>query len=52
MAYGATAKSDKIFLQQLFEKYSHLGVRNFITYAYNASKKISILMEVAKYKKG
>jgi RNA-directed DNA polymerase len=38
MAYGATAKSNKIFLKQLFEKYSHLGERNFITYAYNASK--------------
>ena len=38
MAYGSTAKSDKIFLQQLFEKYSHLGQRNFISYAYNASK--------------
>ena len=38
MAYGATGKSDKIFLKQLFEKYSHLGERNFITYAYNASK--------------
>ncbi|MBS1730465.1 MAG: group II intron reverse transcriptase domain-containing protein [Bacteroidetes bacterium] len=37
MAYGATAKSDKVFLKQLFEKYSHLGERNFITYAYNAS---------------
>jgi hypothetical protein len=37
MAYGSAGKSNKIFLQQIFERYSHLGERNFITYGYNAS---------------
>lgn len=36
MAYGAKGKSEKIFLKQLFQKYSHIGERNFIKYAYNA----------------
>ena len=39
MAYGASTKSNKIFLQQLFNRYSHFGERNFITYAYKASLK-------------
>lgn len=38
MAYGGTAKSNKVFLKQIFERYSHLGERNFITYGYNASQ--------------
>ena len=38
MAYGTSSSSDKIFLKQIFERYSHLGERNFISYAYNASK--------------
>lgn len=38
MAYSKNSKSHKVFKEQLFERYSHLGKRNFITYAYNASK--------------
>jgi RNA-directed DNA polymerase len=38
MSYGKNAKSDKIFKEQLFHRYSHLGKRNFIKYAYNSSK--------------
>lgn len=39
MAYGSKSSSDKIFKKQMFERYSHFGKRNFITYAQNASKK-------------
>jgi hypothetical protein len=38
MAYSENAKGDRIFLQQLYHRYSHLGQRNFPRYAYNASK--------------
>ena len=37
MAYN-NAKSEKIRKRQLFDRYSHLGRRNFLRYAYNASK--------------
>jgi hypothetical protein len=39
MAYSANSKSNTISKQQIFSRYSHLGKRNFITYALNASKK-------------
>jgi RNA-directed DNA polymerase len=39
MAYSDNGKDSKIWKKQIFEKYSHLGNRNFLTYAYNASKK-------------
>ncbi|GAA4749165.1 reverse transcriptase/maturase family protein [Flavisolibacter ginsenosidimutans] len=39
MSYSAKAKSDKIFKKQIFERYSHLGKRNFLSYAYMASNK-------------
>ena len=40
MAYSKNSKSDStIFKQQIYSRYSHLGKRNFITYATNASKK-------------
>lgn len=39
MAYSPNSKGDTIFKRQLFNKYSHIGKRNFITYALNASKK-------------
>jgi RNA-directed DNA polymerase len=38
MAYSDNSKSNSIWKKQIFEKYSHLGNRNFLTYAYNASK--------------
>lgn len=37
-AYSSSSNSDRILVQQLLEKYSHFGKRNFITYAYNASQ--------------
>ena len=39
MAYGKKGMDNKIWKKQIFERYSHLGKRNFIKYAYNASKK-------------
>ena len=38
MAYSPRAKGHKIFLQQLYHRYSHLGQRNFPRYAYNSAK--------------
>jgi hypothetical protein len=37
MAYGRAELSDKIQLRQILERYSHLGRRNFLTYAYKAA---------------
>jgi hypothetical protein len=37
MAYSKTGKSDRIFKEQLFHRYTHLGKRNFLKYAYNAA---------------
>lgn len=37
MANSPKKKSNKIFRQQLLHKYSHLGQRNFLTYAHNAA---------------
>ena len=39
MAYSPNGKDNKIWKKQLFERYSHHGKRNFLTYAINASKK-------------
>lgn len=39
MAYGSKERSDKIFKEKLFHRYTHLGKRNFLHYVYNASKK-------------
>ena len=38
MAYSGKTSSRKIWTEQLFHRYSHLGKRNFLTYVYNASK--------------
>lgn len=38
MAYSPNGKDNKIWKKQIFERYSHLGERNFLTYASNASK--------------
>lgn len=37
MAYSPNAKSNRIFKRQIFERYTHLGHRNFLSYAYKAS---------------
>lgn len=39
MAYSKNSKSNVINKQQIYHRYSHLGRRNFLQYAYNASKK-------------
>lgn len=39
MAYSDKSPSTFIYKRQIIEKYSHLGKRNFLTYAMNASKK-------------
>jgi len=37
-AYGRNSKGNKIFRKRILARYSHLGKRNFITYAHRASK--------------
>lgn len=39
MSYSKKGKSDKIFKKQLYDRYSHIGKRNFLSYARNAAKK-------------
>ncbi|NBA89084.1 hypothetical protein GVN16_25125 [Emticicia sp. CRIBPO] len=39
MAYN-NKESEKIWKAQLFEKYTHLGKRNFLAYAFKASKEV------------
>jgi len=39
MAYSERGKGDRIFKQQLFHRYTHLGKRNFPNYVYKAAKK-------------
>ena len=39
MAYSKNSKSETIFKQQIYSRYTHLGKQNFLRYAYNASKK-------------
>lgn len=38
MAYSDKSKDDKIWKAQILHRYTHLGKRNFLKYAYNASK--------------
>lgn len=38
MAYSPNGKDDKIWKKQIYERYTHLGNRNFLSYAYNSSK--------------
>jgi hypothetical protein len=40
MSYSSKSKSSFIQKKQLYEKYSHLGKRNFLSYAQDAAKKI------------
>lgn len=39
MSYSNKGKSNKIFKKQLYERYSHIGKRNFLSYARNAAQK-------------
>lgn len=38
MAYSPGGEGDKIYRFQIYERYSHLGTQNFITYAQKAAK--------------
>lgn len=38
MAYGKKSRGEKIYKKQIYQRYSHFGERNFISYAQNASK--------------
>lgn len=38
MAYSDNSRRDKILKKQIFERYSHFGKRNFLSYAINSSK--------------
>lgn len=38
MAYSDNGKDNKIWKNQIYKRYSHLGQKNFLTYAYNSSK--------------
>ncbi len=40
MSYAPKSEGSQIFLRQIYERYSHLGERNFLTYAYNAAKQM------------
>ncbi len=42
MAYSRKGAGDKIFLQKLLHRYTHLGKRNFLSYAYNASEEFYV----------
>lgn len=39
MAYSDKSKKEKILKKQIFERYSHFGRRNFLSYAIKSSKK-------------
>ncbi len=38
MGYSSKSQSDIISKEQLFRRYTHIGERNFLTYAYNAAQ--------------
>jgi RNA-directed DNA polymerase len=38
MAHSPKSVSDKVFTKQIYNRYSHLGKRNFLSYAYNAAQ--------------
>ncbi|PWV44454.1 reverse transcriptase/maturase family protein [Chitinophaga sp. S165] len=38
MSYGPKSDGSQIYLNQIYERYTHLGKRNFLSYAYNAAK--------------
>ena len=40
MAYSDKGIGDRVFKQKLFHRYTHLGRRNFLRYAYNASQSV------------
>ena len=40
MSYSPNTKSDQIFMRQIYERYTHIGTRNFLTYSYKAAKNL------------
>lgn len=52
MAYSDKSKRDKILKKQIFERYSHLGKRNFLSYAIKASKKRYYSKSMKAYREG
>jgi RNA-directed DNA polymerase len=42
MAYSKSGVGDRIFKQKLLHRYTHLGKRNFLYYAYNAAKEFYV----------
>lgn len=52
MAYSDKSKRDKILKKQIFERYSHFGKRNFLSYAIKASKKRYYSRSAKKYRVG
>jgi len=52
MSYSDKSKIEKILKKQIFERYSHLGKRNFLAYAINASKKKYYSKSSRTYREG
>lgn len=52
MAYSNKSKRDKILKKQIFERYSHFGKRNFLSYAIKSSKKRYYSKSAKKFRQG
>jgi hypothetical protein len=52
MAYSDKSKRDKILKKQIFERYSHFGKRNFLSYAIKSSKKSYYSKSAKKFRPG
>ncbi len=40
MSYSPNTRSNQIFMSQIYERYTHIGKRNFLTYAFKAAKNL------------
>jgi hypothetical protein len=52
MSYSDKSQIEKILKRQIFERYSHLGKRNFLSYAMKASKKRYYSKTLKTYREG
>ncbi|AWH85260.1 hypothetical protein HYN59_09070 [Flavobacterium album] len=52
MSYSDKSKRDKILKKQIFERYSHFGKRNFLSYAIKSSKKQYYSRSAKKFREG
>lgn len=50
MAYSPKSVSNQIFLKQIYQRYSHIGTRNFLSYAFKSAK--DFYEEGGVFKKG